>query len=90
MTRHINAETLVYAARTQRGFGYLVGITGSAAGTLLLVQSVPVGAAATWAATFVFGALFVGLATVLDAQAAILRRSGPSHPDTTLPDGPLA
>ncbi len=89
MTRRTDPAMLRYAARTQRGFGYLVGVVGTGAGTVLLLQRTPLMSAAVWALTFLFGALFVGIATVLDGLAAVLdgpTTTPPSHPD----DGPLS
>lgn len=89
MPRHVNSDTLRYAARTQRAFGYLVGVIGSATGAVLLVQSLTLPAAATWAATFVFGALLVGVGMALDGLAAILERTTPTSEPPTI-DGRAA
>lgn len=75
MSRHITHDTLHNAARTQRGFGYLVGVTGSAAGAIFLVQDRTLVAAAIWAATFVFGAVLIGLSVALDGLATVLART---------------
>jgi hypothetical protein len=83
VTRATDPAILRYAARTQRGFGYLVGVVGSAAGTVFLLQRTPLMSAGVWALTFLFGALFVGIATVLDGLAAVLDR-----PTTTPPSAP--
>lgn len=86
MTHPVTPRRLNDAARMQRGFGYLVGIVGSAAGTALLVQGATVSAAATWGATFIAGALLVGIATVLDGIAAVLRgHTKPEYPDEATP-----
>ncbi|MEX2533027.1 MAG: hypothetical protein WD360_03595 [Nitriliruptoraceae bacterium] len=83
MPRPVNCDTLRYAARTQRAFGYLVGVIGSATGAVLLVQGFTLMAAVLWAATFVFGIMLVGLGMVLDGLAAVLERtSGPNEPPT--------
>ena len=86
MTHPVTPRRLHDAARMQRGFGYLVGIVGSAAGTVLLVQGATVSAAATWGATFIAGAVLVGIATILDGIAAVLSgRAKPEHPDEATP-----
>lgn len=89
MNAPATARTLRDAARIQRGFGYLVGIAGSATGAILLANSSPASAAMCWAATFVSGAILVGIATALEGLAAILVNVQPSEPDTTI-DGRFA
>lgn len=81
----VTPQKLATAARMNRGFGYLVGVVGSAAGTLLLWQSTALAAAATWAATFVAGAVLVGVATLLDGIAAVLNTRTGTEPDGTSP-----
>jgi len=85
---HVNCDTLRYAARTQRGFGYLVGVIGSATGAVLLIQGLTLIAAATWAATFVFGIMLVGLGMVLDGLAAVLERTTVTNEPPTIDGRP--
>lgn len=79
MSQPVTANTLNYAARTQRGFGYLVGLVGSATGAVFLVQGQTLVVAAVWAATFVLGALFVGLGMVLAGLAEVVARNNDSN-----------